>query len=52
MATATELMLMEKIVRAKVKLEGARCSHKSGCAAEDDTGYPFAVVAEADGHEQ
>jgi len=35
----TELKLIEKIVRAKVQLEGAHTGHKSMCPADDDTGY-------------
>lgn len=37
MATPTELMLMERIVRAKVALEGARKPHT--CIIDDDPDY-------------
>lgn len=36
--TKEEAVLFEKIVRAKVALEGARQQHSSTCAADDDFG--------------
>lgn len=39
MPTSGELVLIEKIVRAKVHLEGVRASHSRGCAIEDETGH-------------
>ena len=39
MATKSELKLLEKIVRAKVKLESARRRHSDGCPVEYDPDY-------------
>jgi hypothetical protein len=39
MATKGEIRLIEKIVRAKVKIESMKRGHSHGCPAEDDTGY-------------
>ena len=36
--TKEEMVLFEKIVRAKVALEGARISHSSTCPADEDYG--------------
>lgn len=49
MATHTELALMEKIVRAKVALEGGYVSHNN-CPAEDITGHIPECRCGADKH--
>lgn len=47
--TLTELKLIERIMRAKIKLENVpRIDHKSGCLAEDGSGYPVACKCGAD----
>jgi hypothetical protein len=37
--TLDEVALIERIVRAKVHLEGAKASHTPGCATDDDTSH-------------
>ena len=40
--------LLEKIVRAKVHLEGRTVAHKATCASEDLTGHPCPCNCGAD----
>ena len=40
MSEYTNAQLMEKIIRAKIALEGCRVMCKSSCASDDITGYP------------
>jgi len=35
----SDTKLLEKIIRAKVKLEEGKASHTEGCPVEDPTGY-------------
>jgi len=39
MATTTELKLIEKIVRAKVRLEGSKTSHSDNCNCEEPENF-------------
>ena len=39
MATRTELELLEKIIRAKVKLEGMKRQHATTCMVDMDPDY-------------
>jgi hypothetical protein len=48
MSEYTNVQLMEKIIRAKIALEGSRVPCKSSCASEDMTGHPVPCTCGAE----
>lgn len=46
--TGTMAKLIERMVRAKIKLEGLHMPHRSMCEAGDDTGAPCGCRCGAD----
>ena len=48
MAEYTNVQLMEKIIRAKIALEGSIVPCKMSCPAEDMTGHPAACTCGAE----